>query len=49
MLRITIITYRDNNHNNKDNHPNNLNSNPNKSIKLNKIKSKKEYIDMHLL
>ena len=46
MLRITIISYKDNNHNHK---ANNLNSNPNKSIKLNKIKSKKEYIDMHLL
>ena len=49
MLRIIIITYKDNNHNHQDNNPNNLNSNPNKSIKLNQIKSKQEYIDMHLL
>ena len=49
MLRITIISYSDNNHNHQDNHPNSLNRNPNKSIKLNQIKSKKEYIDVHLL
>ena len=49
MLRIIIIAYKDNNHNHQDNNTNNLNSNPNKSIKLNQIKSKQEYIDMHLL
>ena len=49
MLGIIIINYKDNNHNHQDNNPNNLNNNPNKSVKLNQIKSKQEYIDMHLL